>query len=179
MQAFFRPEGQHLRLLVRVPLKAMRDVEFPQRPSGYLDLDRVSAMLPDAATVWISGALDVYEDDALLPKPAIVASRVSLESDQSFETYDAGAGAYSGTEAYEYDASGLGPGAAGHGSEYPIESDRVAFFDSLPTARLAVRTWSPRCDSCRPAERFGRLNSRAIPAWCGWTRAGFRPPCDS
>ena len=34
VQAFLKPEGQRLRLLVRVPMKAMRDVEFPQKGSG-------------------------------------------------------------------------------------------------------------------------------------------------
>ena len=31
VQAFVAPEGEQLRLLVRVPLEAMRDFVFPQR----------------------------------------------------------------------------------------------------------------------------------------------------
>jgi hypothetical protein len=46
VQAFFRPEGKHLRLLVRVPLQAVRDVEFPQRGPGYLDLDQSARFFP-------------------------------------------------------------------------------------------------------------------------------------
>ena len=88
VQVFFRPEGSQLRLLVRVPLKAMRDVEFPQRGPGYLDLERVDSILPDAVNLWIAGALEIYEDGKPLPKPSVVESRVSLESDQSFATYD-------------------------------------------------------------------------------------------
>jgi len=38
IQAFLKPEGQRLRLLVRVPMKAMRDVDFPKRGAGYVDL---------------------------------------------------------------------------------------------------------------------------------------------
>lgn len=82
VQAFFRPEGRHLRLLVRVPLKAMRDVEFTQRGPGYLDLDRIDSVLPDAVNLWISGAIDIYEDGTRLPKPSVLESRVSLESDR-------------------------------------------------------------------------------------------------
>jgi len=89
VQAFFKPNANHLHLLVRVPLKAMRDVEFPLRGPGYLDLTRVGPFLPNAATLWISNFVDVYEDSARLPKPRITASRISLESDRSFATYNA------------------------------------------------------------------------------------------
>src|ERR1700678_3511795 len=72
VQAFVRPAGQRLQLLVRVPLAAMRDVDFPTAGPGYLDLDRVGALLPDAATLWISGLTDIYEDDAPLTHPRVV-----------------------------------------------------------------------------------------------------------
>src|SRR4029077_17279309 len=41
VQMFFKPDGKHLSVLVRVPLKTMRDVEFPEREQGYIDLARV------------------------------------------------------------------------------------------------------------------------------------------
>src|SRR5258706_22363 len=53
--AFVKPEGQRLRLLVRVPLKAMREVDFPRRGPGTLDLTRADASLKNAATLWIAG----------------------------------------------------------------------------------------------------------------------------
>jgi hypothetical protein len=140
VQAFFRPEGQHLRIVVRVPLKAMRDVEFPQRPNGYLDLDRMGAILPDAVTVWISGALDVYEDDRLLPKPAIVASRVSLESNQSFETYDAALAHILGPKLTNSTQVVWDQVLLDTVLDYPIESDRARFSIHSQLARLAVRT---------------------------------------
>ena len=37
VQAFVKPEGQQFRVLVRVPLNAMRDVQFPVRGPGFLD----------------------------------------------------------------------------------------------------------------------------------------------
>src|SRR5262245_41478336 len=54
VQAFLKPEGQQLHFLVRVPLKAMRDIEFPKRGPGYLELDRADEFLRDAAVQWIS-----------------------------------------------------------------------------------------------------------------------------
>jgi HupE/UreJ protein len=89
VQAFLKPSGDRLQLLVRVPLRAMRDVDFPTRgPQGYLDLDRVQALLPDAATLWISDFIQIYEDDRRLPKPRVVDTRISLLSDRSFASFD-------------------------------------------------------------------------------------------
>jgi hypothetical protein len=88
VQMFLKPAGNHLNILVRVPLKAMRDVEFPERGQGYLDFDRVDPTLREAASLWISDFIDVYEGDLLLPKPRVVETRLSLESDPSFVSYD-------------------------------------------------------------------------------------------
>ena len=88
VQAFLKPSGQRLDLLVRVPLKAMRDIEFPKRAPGYLDIDRSAAYLSDAAKLWIADAISVYEDDNRLPAPQVVNARVSLPSDRSFASYD-------------------------------------------------------------------------------------------
>jgi hypothetical protein len=88
VQAFLKPTGDRLHLLVRVPLKAMRDVDFPARgKEGYLDLERTAPLLPDAATLWISDFIDVYENNTALPKPRVVETRLSLPSDRSFTSY--------------------------------------------------------------------------------------------
>src|ERR1700722_20255948 len=63
IQVFFKTEGNHLSILVRVPLKTMRDVEFPIRGEGYLDFDRVDTTLREASTLWVSDFVDVYEGD--------------------------------------------------------------------------------------------------------------------
>src|SRR4051812_1836998 len=48
VQAFVKPEGEHLYLLVRVPMAAMREVDFPLRSGGYLDLARADPALRTA-----------------------------------------------------------------------------------------------------------------------------------
>src|SRR5437870_265637 len=63
VQAFLKPEGQTLHMIVRVPLRACRDVDFPMRGPGYLDLARADASLRDAATLWISDNVELYEGD--------------------------------------------------------------------------------------------------------------------
>jgi hypothetical protein len=88
VQMFVKPEGSHLHLMVRVPLKAMRDIMFPQRGPGYLDIERANPLLPGAAKLWIAGFFEIYEGDALLPNPQVVAARISLPSDFSFSSYE-------------------------------------------------------------------------------------------
>lgn len=87
VRVFVKPDGQRLRLLVRVPLEAMRDVQFPQRGRGYLDLPRVGPMLQHAARLWIADYVELYEGDTRLDDEQIVATRVSLPSDPSFGSY--------------------------------------------------------------------------------------------
>src|SRR5207245_10741557 len=76
VQMFVKPEGAHLHWLVRVPLKAMRDISFPQRGPGYLDLSRASALLPGAARLWIADFVEIYEGDNRLPNPDVIATRI-------------------------------------------------------------------------------------------------------
>ena len=140
VQAFFKPEGKHLRLLVRVPLQAMRDVEFPQRGPGYLDLERVGSILPDAVALWISGALDVYEDGTLLPKPTVAASLASLLSDPSFATYDAALAHVLGTKLTNDTNVVWDQVFLDTMIEYPIRSDRARFSIHSELARLGMRT---------------------------------------
>ena len=88
VQAFVKPEGQRLLLMVRVPLKTMRDVDFPEKAGGYLDVARLTPQLPDAAMLWMGNFIEMYEGDTRLPKPRVTATQISLESDRSFATYE-------------------------------------------------------------------------------------------
>lgn len=88
IRAFVKPEGQRLRLLVRVPLEAMLDVTFPLTGPGYLDLSRAGDSLEDAAMLWIGQEVSLYENGTRLPVPELAAVRASLPSDPSFRAYD-------------------------------------------------------------------------------------------
>ena len=86
--AFVKPEPGRLRVLLRVPLESMRDVDFALRGPGYLDIERSEPLLRQAARVWIAGSLSLYEEERLLSDARIVAARISLPSDRSFASYD-------------------------------------------------------------------------------------------
>jgi len=85
---FVKPEGGRLRLLVRVPLEAMRDVDFPMVGGDYLDLARAEPFLRDAAILWIADQIQLYEDGRRLPSPSLVAVRASIPSDRAFADWD-------------------------------------------------------------------------------------------
>ena len=38
VQLLVRPQGDRMRILVRVPVASMQDIVFPQRGPGYLDI---------------------------------------------------------------------------------------------------------------------------------------------
>src|SRR5437879_12182952 len=78
IQAFLKPEGETLHLLVRVPLQGLRDVGFPERGPGYLDLERVAPLPPDASTLSISAFLQLYEGATRLGHPVVLDARIAL-----------------------------------------------------------------------------------------------------
>ena len=88
VQIFVKPQGHTLRVLVRVPLTTYTDAEYPRRTGDYVDLAKVDPSLRAAATVILLETLTMYEGDRQLPNPRIVSARMSLDSDNSFASYD-------------------------------------------------------------------------------------------
>lgn len=93
---YVRPQGTRLDLLLRVPLEAMRDVDFPLRADGSLDLVAVRPLLTDAASQWIASYLSLDADGTALGAPRVVAARVALPSDRAFETLDGAVARFTG-----------------------------------------------------------------------------------
>src|SRR5579864_161030 len=139
VQAFFRPSGNRAHLLVRVPLKAMRDLMFPEKGTGYLDLERTAPLLPDAAILWISDFIELYEGEARLPKPKVVATQISLESDRSFADYDAALAHITGPPLSPDTSVVWNQVMMDVLFEYPIQSDRSRFSIHPGLARLGLR----------------------------------------
>ncbi len=84
---FAHPDGDRLRLLVRVPLEAMRDVEFPLRADGTLDVELMTPLLREAAEVWLRSGIRAFEDGRPLESGAVVAFVLARPADRSFEQY--------------------------------------------------------------------------------------------
>ncbi|HXB73722.1 MAG TPA: HupE/UreJ family protein [Candidatus Acidoferrales bacterium] len=140
VQMFLKPEGQHLNLLVRVPLRAVRDIVFPERGPGYLDIARTEPLLPDACTQWLSDFIELYEDQTRLPnKPRVAAARISLESDKSFESYEQAAAHITGPSLPADTNVVWNQTLLDVWFDYPIRSDRSAFAIHPELGRLGLR----------------------------------------
>ncbi|MEO8098099.1 MAG: HupE/UreJ family protein [Acidobacteriota bacterium] len=87
VQAYVKPEAQTMHVVLRVPLKAMRDIEFPQQGKGFLDVEKAQTPMRDAATMWIASVIEIYESGVRVGPPKLTAVKASLESDRSFVSY--------------------------------------------------------------------------------------------
>ena len=88
INAFVKPAGDRLELLIRVPFAALVEAEFPLRGEGFIDISRADEALRNAAKLYLIDNITITENDVALPAPRIVAARVSLASDRSFTSYE-------------------------------------------------------------------------------------------
>ena len=139
VQAFLKPEGQQLHLLARVPMKACRDVDFPIKRDGYLDIAGADSALSDAATLWLSDNIEIYEDDVPLPKPAVISARVSLESEKSFESYEEALAHVSSPRLFDTTQLYWNQGMLDVLLEYPIQSDQSRFSIRPAFSNLGIQ----------------------------------------
>ncbi len=150
VQAFLKPEGQRLHLLLRVPMEAMSDIEVPLRDRGYLDIGRADQALRDAAVIWITRNVRIYEDveggraagggeGPPLPEPRIVAALASLPSDQSFRAYESAFAHATGPRLADDVQLYWEEGVLDVLLEYPIVSDRSRFSIEPGLRRLGQR----------------------------------------
>jgi hypothetical protein len=139
VQTFMKPQGHTLRVLIRLPLKAVMDVEFPRREGDFVDLARADQSLRDAATIALASNLDIYEGDTLLPKPQIVAARMSLESDRSFASYDTALAHVMGSPLPPNTTIFWEQGILDVLFEYPIQSDHSLFSIHAAFDRFALK----------------------------------------
>src|SRR5262252_480344 len=144
VQTFVKPEGATLRVLVRVPLQAMRDMDYPKprdtTRGDLMDLSRAESTLRDAATLWISDFLDVYENGGRLGKPQVASVRAALASDRSFSSFEDALAHVTGPPLPPDTEFVWSQGLLDVLFEYPIESDRSEFAIEPRLARLGIRT---------------------------------------
>jgi hypothetical protein len=181
--AFVKPEGKRLRLLVRVPLEAIRDVQFPLRGPGYLELARMDSLLYDAAKLWIADNVDLREGEAKLTERRITAALLSLPSDRSFETYESALAHITGPPLPATTELAFQQAMLDVIIDYPITSDSARFSINPTLARLAVRTTTVlRFVPAKGAERafqymgdpgLVRLDPRWHQAALSFIRLGF------
>jgi hypothetical protein len=141
VQMLVKPESNRLRVLLRVPLVSMRDVNFPQRTAaGELDLARARPLLRDAATLWLANSLAIYDGQTRLAAPELVASQISLPSDRSFMDFDSAVAHVTGPPLPDETTLPWTQALFDVLYDYPISSPQAELSIHSELARLGIRT---------------------------------------
>lgn len=171
VRMFVKPQGHTLRVLVRMPLKSISAAEYPRKERDFVDLAKVEPFLRDAAKIALLESLDVYEDGRLLPAPRIASARMSLDSDQSFITYDQALAHVTGPRLPVTETLYWEQGILDVMLEYPIQSDRSYFsihaaFDRLAQHEVTTVQFLPPAGPSRAYELEGDAGLvRLDPSW--------------
>jgi len=88
VQAYVKPEGSTLRMLVRVPLASLRDYDFPSREPGYLEIAASENMVLEAADVWVGDYVTMLENGESLGRGDLVSVRVAIPGDRAFRSWE-------------------------------------------------------------------------------------------
>ena len=88
VQVFLKQDEQRLTMLIRAPMSAMKEVEFPLIKETYLNLEKIKPSLEQAAQLWFTDNLKISQHGVLLSTPIIENTRISLPSDRSFGAYE-------------------------------------------------------------------------------------------
>ena len=182
VHAFVKPEGQQLRVLLRVPLAAMRDIQFPER-NGLLDIERAQPDLLDGVVRWLLPTLTILEDGVPRTSATVVETRVSLPSDRSFESYATALAHLTSASAVADLQIPWNQALLDVLVEYPIRSDRSPFairpgferlgVDVLTVVRLVTPDGSVRAFELRGDPGVVQLDPRWHQAALHFVKLGF------
>ncbi|HBX37834.1 MAG TPA: hypothetical protein DEG76_11320 [Pseudohongiella sp.] len=88
VQAYVKAEGDRLNLLMRVPMDALLESQFPLRGEiGYVIFSQARGAMEDAAYNQLLQSIQMFEGDRLLESPRLDAVRISLPSNRNFVDY--------------------------------------------------------------------------------------------
>ena len=85
IQAFVKPEGERLHLLLRLPLILLLNLDLPKRGPGYLDLEHIDEGLEAAANA-AAAEIALFENGRRLEHD-VWSALISLPSSKSFSSY--------------------------------------------------------------------------------------------
>ena len=139
IQAYLKPESQRLRLVVRVPLIALRDMTWPFKAPDILDTSRAGTELHNAATLWLGDEATIYDNGTALPSPQVVALRATLPTDRSFDSWDQALALITGPAPTDADQISIKEGFLDVLFEYPIASADTRLSMQSRWGRLGVQ----------------------------------------
>ena len=179
INVFVRPAGNMLTLLIRIPLSAMQEVDFPRRGPGYLEVSRADEALRNATRLWLVDNLAVFENGVRLPSPADRAG-THLAAVRPFVCLlRAGARAPAWPASRRRPRPLLEPAASRRDARVSDSVRRVRIRRSSPLRPAgAARLDGAPLPASRRARR-GHSSCTATPGSCGSIRAGIRRRCVS
>jgi hypothetical protein len=139
VNAFLRPAADRLEFLMRVPMQALIEVDFPMRGPGYIDLPRVEEALHGAVKLYITDNIAMYENGIELPTPRTTQVRISLPSDKSFGSFEAARANLFGPRVSDDLELFWNQQLLDVLLEYPIKSDRSEFSIHPRVDRYGLR----------------------------------------
>lgn len=86
LHGFVQTEGDRLRLVLRVPLELMLNVDLPKRGNGYLELAHIDSAVPRALQAVAKGVVMLEHGQPLAPSGG--EARIALPNDRSFVSFD-------------------------------------------------------------------------------------------
>ena len=140
IQSILKPGAGGIDFLVRVPLEAMRDVNFPQTGPGYLMISEADQTIRDAAVIWIAREVSLFENAHRLDEWEIVAARLSLPSDNSFDSYSQALASFDSLPLPDDTELFRDQALLDVLIRYPIQSEGSDFSIEPDFARLGLRT---------------------------------------
>jgi hypothetical protein len=140
VRVFVRPEGERLRLLVRMQMASIQEIEWPVRKEdGTLDLAGADPFVREAANKWIGDRIDLFEGARKIETHTLAAARLSLEGDAAFGTYQSALAHVSGTPLDIREKLLPTQGMLDALFDYPIQSERSRFSFDPRFAQFGLR----------------------------------------
>jgi len=139
VQIFVVPRGDRLQVVVRAPIAAMNEIDWPTT-GVFLDLRRADAALRQGASDWIGSRIDLYEGDRRLERPSLVAVTAASNADLSFDSYERARAHTTGSPLAPDTQIALNQALLDTVLEYPIQSDRSRFSIAARFDKAGVRS---------------------------------------
>ena len=139
---FFKPEGQRLRLLLRAPLEALNDIDWPMTGSAGHARHLARRSVPPRCGDALAGRqpASARKTAGRCPIRRVAAVRASQPSDQAFQSYDIALAQILGPKLPPDTEMIKNQGMLDVLFEYPIASDQSRFSLYPRFVRLGIQT---------------------------------------
>ncbi len=140
LHIYVKPSGDQLQVLMRVPMEALSEIDFPKRGPGYLNFSLTDKAIHDAAESYLTSSFEIFENEKSLSSHQLQAVRIDLPSDRSFSSYQS---AVKNIKSPALDDSidlYWGQGVLDVLVSYPIESEASQFSFVSSLDRLGEET---------------------------------------